>query len=337
MARPGISRQEVKRARDALIARGQHASIDAVRVALGNTGSRSTIHRYLQELEEEDEVGSARLARAESLSAPIQAVVGQLAAQLQAEAQKIVDEKEAAAAIERQQAATEHGQLVAELDRLRAQLAETNAALSREQAAHAETRDAAQQRALECERLGQQLRDQIERTAEQEGFRQSLEEKLVHARDALEHFREAAREQRDQELRRHEQQVQQLQAELRQVGQTAIVKQNEITQLNKENGRLVSEALAATKLLRETQEHAVQQQEALTQVKVDYGRLETECVGIRQQLSEQAEDLAQVRKAHQAVITERIELAARLEAQQLLVDDYRNRLAPNRRDADEGQ
>ncbi|KWN21771.1 integrase [Burkholderia territorii] len=288
------------------MARGQHASIDAVRVALGNTGSRSTIHRYLQELEEEDELGSARLARAESLSAPIQALVGQLAAQLQAEAQKIVEEKEAAAAIERQQAATERGHLVAELDRLRAQLAETNAALSHEQAVHAETRDAAQQRALECERLGQQLRDQIERVAEQEGFRQSLEEKLVHARDALEHFREAAREQRDQEARRHEQQVQQLQAELRQLGQTLIVKQNEITQLNKDNGRLVSEALGTKRQLRETQEHVTQQQEALTQAKVDCGRLEAEWSAARQRLSEQADELAEVRKAHEAVTTERI-------------------------------
>ncbi|BBA45215.1 TPA: DNA-binding protein [Burkholderia cepacia] len=326
MARAGITRLDVKRARDALIAGGQHASIDAVRVALGNTGSRSTIHRYLQELEEEDEVGGARLARTESLSAPILTLVGQLAAELQAEAQKIVDAKEAAAAIERQQALAEREQLVAELDRLRVQLAETNAALSREQAAHAETRDEAQQRALECERLGQQLRDQIERAAEHEGFRQSLEEKLVHARDALEHFREAAREQRDQEARRHEQQVQQLQAELRQVRETAIVKQNEITHLNKENGRLVSESLAATKLLREAQEHAGRQQEALTQVKVDYGRVEAECTAIRQRLSEQAEDLAEVRKAHGAVATERIELVARLEAQQLLLDDYRTRL-----------
>ncbi|WP_083264156.1 hypothetical protein [Burkholderia sp. CQ001] len=120
--------------------------------------------------------------------------------------------------------------------------------------------------------------------------------------------------------------MQQLQAELRQVRETAIVKQNEITHLNKENGRLVSESLAATKLLREAQEHAGRQQEALTQVKVDYGRVEAECTAIRQRLSEQAEDLAEVRKAHGAVATERIELVARLEAQQLLLDDYRTRL-----------
>ncbi|VWC82235.1 Chromosome partition protein Smc [Burkholderia lata] len=326
MARAGITRLDVKRARDALIARKQHASIDAVRVALGNTGSRSTIHRYLQELEEEDEVGSAQLSPAESLSAPIQALVGQLAAQLQAEAQKVVDENEAAAAVERQQASTERGQLVAEVDRLRAQLAETNAVLSREQAAHAETRDVAQQRALELERLGQQLRDQIQRVAEQEGFRQSLEEKLVHARDALEHFREAAREQRDQEARRHETQVQQLQAELRKANQTAIVKQNEITSLNTDNGRLIAESVAASKSLREERAHGEQMRMTLDRTTADRVRLETERDALRATANTQSRELDDARAALEIATGERTKLEARVDALQLLLDDYRTRL-----------
>ncbi len=48
MARTGISKYLVQQARDAVVARGEHPSIDAVRVELGNTGSKSTIHRYLQ-------------------------------------------------------------------------------------------------------------------------------------------------------------------------------------------------------------------------------------------------------------------------------------------------
>jgi len=54
MARSGIDKQCVKQARQALIARGENPSIDAVRVELGNTGSKTTIHRYLRELEAED-------------------------------------------------------------------------------------------------------------------------------------------------------------------------------------------------------------------------------------------------------------------------------------------
>ncbi|WP_438811510.1 hypothetical protein, partial [Serratia liquefaciens] len=71
------------------------------------------------------------------------------------------------------------------------------------------------------------------------------------AHQALEHFRTASKEQRDQDARRHEQQIQQLQAELRQANQALIVKQGEITQLNKDGARLVAEAGAATKRVRE--------------------------------------------------------------------------------------
>ena len=48
MARAGLYKTEVQKARDSLIAQGKHPSVDAIRVALGNTGSKSTIHRYLK-------------------------------------------------------------------------------------------------------------------------------------------------------------------------------------------------------------------------------------------------------------------------------------------------
>ena len=51
MARTGLYQSEVKKARDALVAQGKHPSVDSVRVALGNTGSKTTIHKYLKELE----------------------------------------------------------------------------------------------------------------------------------------------------------------------------------------------------------------------------------------------------------------------------------------------
>ena len=35
-----------------ILARGEHPSIDAVRIEMGNTGSKTTIHRYLKELDE---------------------------------------------------------------------------------------------------------------------------------------------------------------------------------------------------------------------------------------------------------------------------------------------
>ncbi|CAE6864297.1 hypothetical protein R69746_07991 [Paraburkholderia aspalathi] len=98
MARAGLSRMDIKRARDALLAQGQHPSIDAIRIALGNTGSKSTIHRYLKELEEED---GTSLTRAGSLSDAIQDLVARLAARLHEEAQALVDQQLAAAAAQR--------------------------------------------------------------------------------------------------------------------------------------------------------------------------------------------------------------------------------------------
>ncbi|WP_249746370.1 DNA-binding protein [Pseudomonas rhodesiae] len=46
MARGGINKAVVQEARQALLARGANPSIDAVRVELGNTGSKTTISRY---------------------------------------------------------------------------------------------------------------------------------------------------------------------------------------------------------------------------------------------------------------------------------------------------
>lgn len=54
MARSGINKALVQTARDALLARGETPSIDAVRVELGHTGSKTTINRYLRELANEE-------------------------------------------------------------------------------------------------------------------------------------------------------------------------------------------------------------------------------------------------------------------------------------------
>lgn len=47
MARASIYKSEVLRARNNLLAQGRYPSIDSVRIELGNTGSKATIHRYL--------------------------------------------------------------------------------------------------------------------------------------------------------------------------------------------------------------------------------------------------------------------------------------------------
>ena len=323
MARAGLSRLDVKRARDSLLAQGQHPSIDAIRIALGNTGSKTTIHRYLKELEEEE---GAALNRAGSTSDAILDLVGRLAARLHEEAQAVVDQQATTAASQRQQVQAEAAKLATDLAALRAELADTHTTLAAERAAHSDTQAALQQWTLEAERLAQQVRDLTERLAEHDSFRRSLEEKLQHAHQALEHFRNASKERRDQDVRRHEQQVQQLQAEVRQANQTLIVKQGEITQLNKDGARLVAEAGAATKRVRQLEARGEHVQTELSQVRVEQARAEAERDALRAAMQVQTDELTAVRAGREQMARELAKLTARLETQQVLLTDYRTRL-----------
>lgn len=72
-----------------LVAQGRYPSVDAVRVALGNTGSKSTIHKYLKELElEAGKVTPARTGTARTL----QDMVDELAARLHADADARIEQ-----------------------------------------------------------------------------------------------------------------------------------------------------------------------------------------------------------------------------------------------------
>ncbi|MGP8456802.1 DNA-binding protein [Ralstonia sp. PR5] len=323
MARAGLSRLDIKRARDSLLAQGQHPSIDAIRIALGNTGSKTTIHRYLKELEEEE--GTA-LKRAGTTSDAILDLVGRLAARLHEEAQAVVDQQVAAATAQRQQVRAEADKLSADLVALRAELAQAHATIANVRAAQSDTQTALQQRTIEAERSAQQLQDLTARLAEHEGFRRSLEDKLQHAHQALEHFRNASKEQRDQDARRHEQQVQQLQAEIRQANQTLIVKQGEITQLNKDGARLVTEAGTAAKRVRELEMRGEQAQLALDQARADRARMEAERDALRATVQAQVGELAAARTERENMVGELAKLSALLEAQQVMLTDYRAQL-----------
>jgi Arc/MetJ-type ribon-helix-helix transcriptional regulator len=84
VARTGLSKSQVKQARDQLVAEGRYPSADAVRAALGNTGSKSTIHRYLKELESE---GSEARASREETERSLHAMIEQIAEKLHSDAE----------------------------------------------------------------------------------------------------------------------------------------------------------------------------------------------------------------------------------------------------------
>lgn len=238
MARSGLYKSDVQKARDALISQGTNPSVDAVRVALGNTGSKTTIHKYLKELEAED--GGAGGKRS-SISDALQDLVERLAARLQEEAEEKIavlgtecDAKVAAQSALLQAAQLESSQLHSRVAALEAALEQKDKALA---ASHADHHSESTMRQV----AEQQVADLLQRLTENEAHRQSLEEKHLHSRQALEHYRQSIKEQREADIRRHEQQVQQVHAELRLAQQTIAVKQDETTRLNQDGAKLVAE------------------------------------------------------------------------------------------------
>lgn len=252
MARTGLYKSQVKKARDALVLQNRHPSVDAVRIELGNTGSKTTIHKYLKELELD---GGGHERSQAGLSDELNKMISLLAVQLREEANRSLVEVQAKA-LEAEKKHIE-GVLILhnEIDQSKKQLQHSDQSVIEERQAHESTRLTLQEETINRHTLAQEVRDLKERLTENEVYRQSLEEKHQHACDALVHYRESVKVQREQDQQRHEQQVQHLQAELRQVQQTVIVKQDELTHLNQDKTRLLTD-------LRHAQEEVAQEQMA---------------------------------------------------------------------------
>jgi uncharacterized protein YhaN len=239
MARGGINKAVVQKARTALLARGEHPSIDAIRIELGNTGSKTTIHRYLKEL---DATKNDRAGGPITLSEQLANLVNQMADQLQEEAQ-------AAIAGEREELGRERIDYHYRIRQTESRVQQLEDQVAADAERFQKTGDdllhesqKRQQAEIEISRLQQANRDLEERLKDRDARIFSLEEKHQHARDALEHYRQASKEQREQDQRRSESQLQLYQLEIRQLQQTLIVKQDELTQLNRDNERLLTEA-----------------------------------------------------------------------------------------------
>lgn len=253
MARGGINKALVKMAVQRLKAKGEHPSIDAIRVELGNTGSKTTISRYVTELNDVDDV---RLGNADALGSTITAMIADLADQLQSEAQATVTQASDAyeTEIKRQKTLLDELQHQLTLSQQHALLLERS--FTESQATAEKLKVSESELLIKIERQAQQLTGQDALMQQKDAHIQSLEEKHQHARESLEHYRESVKEQREQEQRRHEHQVQQLQSEIRQLGQTISVKQADITQLTKDSARLASELTESRKQLRTSEQRA---------------------------------------------------------------------------------
>jgi hypothetical protein len=330
MARTGLYKSEVKKARDALLAKNKHPSVDAVRVELGNTGSKTTIHKYLKELEEED--GGANGSKA-SISEALQDLVSRLAAQMNGEADARMEALRSQVMEQEYKQAETIEILQKEIAALSIQLQRTETAAHQETKAHAHTRETLQQELIVRHTAEQQVTDLKERLSENETHRQSLEEKHTHARDALEHYRQSVKEQRDQDQRRHEQQIQQLQAEQRQLQQSLALKQEEFTRLNQDAARLVGDLSHAKKAFYDEQGNSRQlltRLEVFQNVEQNRKVLEVLVIEKEAQVKELklqiAEAAAQSSIANKLTYDLHLELAtsqAKLEAQYAMMEELR--------------
>lgn len=260
MARSGLYKTDVEKARASLLAQGKRASVDAVRVALGNTGSKSTIHRYLKELDEEDGQGSSKTV---AVSDALQDLITRLAERLHAEADARVTDAQArfdTQLADKDAVLVQHTQEAAALS---TQLQRTEVALAEEREAHSQSQAIIQGLRVSESQLQERVAGLSARLAEQEAHVNSLEQKHSQAREALEHFRAATKEQRDQEHRRHEHQVQGLQVELRQAHEALTGKNHELLQVNRDAARLTEQVNQGRKELQQALDTARTRQEAI--------------------------------------------------------------------------
>ncbi|MEO0443051.1 MAG: DNA-binding protein, partial [Pseudomonadota bacterium] len=272
MARGGINKALVEQARQNLLSRGENPSIDAIRVELGNTGSKTTIHRYLKELEAAE---VTRLDDEALLSQPIKELIGRLAATLTEEARSIVKDNEQSCQErvnnvleELRCAKEENAQLSEQLTFANNQVQTLADTLEAAKSSNNQLEKQANEHIVELSSLNASLNEKQQHI-------ESLEEKHQHSREALQHYRDSVKEQREQDIRQHEQQVQSLQVEIRNLNQTLSIKQTDITQLNKDNARLVSELSQLRKQGNEQDSLLTQLNTELQELKSKNSRLTT--------------------------------------------------------------
>jgi len=300
MARSGLYKSDVQKARDTLRAQGKHPSVDALRVALGNTGSKTTIHRYLKELEEEEGQGlGAKIA----VSDVLQDLVGRLAGRLHEEAEAVVAEARQRFEVQLQERSHALEKVQQEAAALSAQVQRTETALHEEKTAHSAAQQALAERVTEVAQLGERIAGLTTRLAEHETHLQSLEQKHQHAREALEHYRTSVKDQREQEQRRHEHQVQELQVALRQANEALTAKNHELVQLNRDNGQWLERHSRLERELAQVRQAADDQRKELDALRLTAA----EHQALQGRWAEDAQALERVRAELASARTEAIE------------------------------
>jgi len=235
MAREGINKQLVQQAKTALLAQGKRPTIEAVRIALGNTGSKTTISHYLKELEEKPK------PTLERLSEPLAKLVFGLSEQLQAESEEQSIKAQA-------QFSLEKAQLESQLHRTQKQLEEQQdhkenleARLLNEQQQRQEATAKVTKQTSDLVLAQQRIEELTRQLQEQHTQIAILNNERQHADEIFKQFRQVLQEEHDTLLRQHAQQVTQLSEELHHNFEKLSITQKELIELHRENARLLQQ------------------------------------------------------------------------------------------------
>lgn len=226
MGRAGVNKVQVELAMAKLRARAEYPSLDRILAITG--GSKGTVKQLREEIlaeQAESVADSALMKELATFNTEILQRIRHYAEREVREARARFDEQ------------TEL--LESQAKTLTQTVTKYKQMLEQEAASHQQLMDAFQELQVNHARLEQQVADLTDANTTLKADKHSLDEKHRQAREALEHFRVAAKEQREREQAQHDNQVQQLRSELRQANQTMVAKQSEITQLNRDNATFV--------------------------------------------------------------------------------------------------
>jgi chromosome segregation ATPase len=152
----------------------------------------------------------------------------------------------------------------------------------------------------------------------------------------MDHYRQSVKEQRDQDQRKQEQQSQQLQSEIRALNQTLSVKQSDITQLNKDNGRLAAELGATQKTAAKLEAEQRKLTASLESKAEEANKLNTQL----SELNIQSKELIQLKKLSEELLAWKAEASVsigKLEAEISIKTDMMNRLLEEKKAAPEAR
>lgn len=245
MAREGITKQLVQHAKTTLLAQGQRPTIDAVRIALGNTGSNTTISHYLKELEDKPK------ATLERLTEPLARLVHGLSEQLQVEADAQLTQAQAQFSLEKNQLQSQLHSAQQCFVEQQHHVKNLEARLLNEQQQRQEATARVAQQASELLLAQQRVEKLTSLLQEQHTQIAILNNEQLHARETLEQFRQARQEIHDTLLQQHAQQVAHLSAELSRNSEQLSIMQKELMELHRENARLLQQLSTRLNIMNE--------------------------------------------------------------------------------------